>query len=168
MKRVIREKRLSVSENSPTRSAPSVAIISVSTALVLLGARLGDAALGERQTHALDEVAVAVERLVEVDPPLGPAPVGAREDLEARDVATAPAQPAALLADADPQVDVLAHDVHPLDVQRVEALARASRRSPTSRQRAIGSSASRKQAWTICSQYSCSLIPASAAIAGVP
>ena len=31
MKRVMRESRLSVSENSPTRSAPSVAIISLST-----------------------------------------------------------------------------------------------------------------------------------------
>ena len=68
-------------------------------ALVLLGAGLDDAPVGELEADALDEVAVAVERLVEADPALGAAPVGAREDLEARDVAPAPAQPAALLAE---------------------------------------------------------------------
>ena len=89
MKRVIREKRRSVSENSPMRSAPSVAIISLST-------RSFSSALASRrarrrtQADAPDEVAVAVERLVAVDPALGAPPVGAREDLEAGDVAPPP------------------------------------------------------------------------------
>src|SRR6185312_5038942 len=92
--------------------------------LVLLGARLDDAALGEAKADPLDEVPVAVERLVEADPPLGPAPVGAREELEAGDVPASPAEPTAALAELHPQVDVLALHVQALDLQRVEALPR--------------------------------------------
>src|SRR5208282_5969860 len=93
--------------------------------LVVLGAGLGDPPAGEPQADAPDEVAVAIERLVAVDPALGAAPVGAREDLEAGDVAPPASQPAAPLAELDPQVDVLAGHVHALDLQRVEPLAGA-------------------------------------------
>ncbi len=119
---VIREKRRSVSENSPTLSAFSVATISRQHVLVVLGRGLHDAPVGELQADAAHEVAVAVERLVEGDPALGPAPVRAREDLEARDVAAAAADPLALLAEQDAQIDVLADDVQPLDRQRVQPL----------------------------------------------
>ena len=86
-------------------------------ALVLLRARLRDAPAGEPQADALDEVAVPVQRLVEADPALGAAPVRAGEDLEAGDVASPASQPAACLAELDPQVDVLAGDVHALDLR---------------------------------------------------
>ena len=51
-------------------------------------------------------------------------------------------------------------------LRRVDVARRSG--SLTSRQRAIGSASSRKQASMICCQYSSSRSPASAAIAGVP
>ena len=56
----------------------------------------------ELQADAADEVAVAVQRLVAVDPALGAAPVGAGEDLEAGDVAPPAAEPAARARRARP------------------------------------------------------------------
>ena len=47
MNLVIREKRRSVSENSPTLSAFSVATISLITCSFVLGGRLDDAPVGE-------------------------------------------------------------------------------------------------------------------------
>jgi hypothetical protein len=91
-----------------------VAIIS---ALVLLRARVRHAPVDERQPHALDEVPVPVQRLIAIDPALRAAPIRAREKLEARDVAAPASQPAALLADAHPQIRILALHVHTLDVE---------------------------------------------------
>src|ERR1700691_3000247 len=78
--------------------------------------------VGELQADALDEISIAIERLVEADPACAPAPVWAGEDLKAGDVATAPAQPAPLLADAHPKIDVLPEHMHALDVQHIQAL----------------------------------------------
>ena len=117
MNRVIREKRLSVSENSPTLSAFSVATISLITSSFCSALALTTRPSCELEPHALDDVAVAIERLVEVDPALRAAPVGAREDLEARDVATAAANPLAALPQADKQIDIIALDVQALDLR---------------------------------------------------
>src|SRR3984885_2292282 len=87
--------------------------------LVALSAGLGHPAVDKLKPDTLNEIPVAIQRLVAVDPALGAAPVRTGEDLEAEDVAPASSQPPPLLADAHPQVDVLALNVQPLDLQRI-------------------------------------------------